>query len=88
MSWIQKKNSKKHFECLIELKVVLLRKNFEKKILFLRLNFIRFDDLWHVMTRLGEHLSKSEVKEMFAEANRNLDDKISFSEFIEMLRYS
>ena len=40
------------------------------------------------MTRLGENLTKTEVKEMFTEADRDLDGKISFPEFVEMLRYS
>jgi Ca2+-binding EF-hand superfamily protein len=40
------------------------------------------------MDRLGENLTKVEVKEMFREADRDLDGKISFAEFVEMVRYS
>ncbi len=40
------------------------------------------------MQRLGENLTKVEVKEMLREADRDLDGKISFGEFVEMIRYS
>jgi Ca2+-binding EF-hand superfamily protein len=63
-----------------------LRKKNDKNLFFL--NFASFDDLWHVMDRLGENLTKVEVKEMFREADRDLDGKISFAEFVEMVRYS
>jgi Ca2+-binding EF-hand superfamily protein len=40
------------------------------------------------MHRMGENLTKVEVKEMFREADRDLDGKINFGEFVEMIRYS
>ncbi len=39
------------------------------------------------MRRLGENLTKAEVKEMMRLADRDLDGKINFAEFIEMIRY-
>ncbi len=51
-------------------------------------NLFSFDDLWHVMQRLGENLTKADIKEMMREADRDLDGKISLPEFIEMIRYS
>ncbi len=40
------------------------------------------------MQRLGENLTKADIKEMMREADRDLDGKISLPEFIEMIRYS
>lgn len=48
----------------------------------------RFDDIWHVMNRLGENLTKSEVREMMREADRDLSGRITLAEFAEMIRYS
>jgi hypothetical protein len=44
------------------------------------------DDLWRVMQNLGENLTKNDVEEMMREADRDLDGRISFAEFIEMIR--
>lgn len=51
------------------------------------LSFCSFDDLWRGMQSLGENLTKHEVEEMMREADRDLDGKITFAEFIEMIRY-
>jgi len=40
------------------------------------------------MQRLCENLTKTDVKEMMREADRDLDGKINLPEFIEMIRYS
>lgn len=40
------------------------------------------------MQRLGENLSKNDVKEMMREADRDLDGRINLAEFTEMMRYS
>jgi Ca2+-binding EF-hand superfamily protein len=40
-----------------------------------------------MMHTLGENPTENEVNEMMREADRDLDGKISFSEFIEMIRY-
>jgi Ca2+-binding EF-hand superfamily protein len=40
------------------------------------------------MHRLGENLTKVEVKEMLREADKDLNGKINFVEFVEMIRYS
>ncbi len=69
--------------------MVILRKYFckQQNLFFLLSNLSSFDDLCHVMRRLGENLTKAEVKEMMRVADRDLDGKINFAEFIEMVRY-
>ncbi|UJR25235.1 hypothetical protein I4U23_006587 [Adineta vaga] len=49
--------------------------------------YITIDDLWRGMNNLGENLSKTEVEQMMQEADKDLDGKITFAEFIEMIRY-
>jgi Ca2+-binding EF-hand superfamily protein len=39
------------------------------------------------MQSFGENLTENEVSEMMREADRDLDGKISFAEFVEMIRY-
>jgi Ca2+-binding EF-hand superfamily protein len=40
------------------------------------------------MQRLGENISKTDVQEMMREADRDLDGKISITEFVEMIRHN
>ncbi|CAF1110009.1 unnamed protein product [Rotaria sordida] len=50
--------------------------------------FITVKDLLRVMQNIGENISEIEAQEMIHHANRDLSGKISFAEFIEMIRYS
>lgn len=40
------------------------------------------------MSKIGEIISQAEAEEMMRHGDRDLDGKISFSEFIDLLRYS
>jgi Ca2+-binding EF-hand superfamily protein len=73
---------------VVLLRKYLFKKKKQKHLFFSFSNFFSFDDLWHVMQRLGENLTKADIKEMMREADRDLDGKISLPEFIEMIRYS
>jgi hypothetical protein len=82
---ILSKNYKKHFVYLIVQILVLLRKYLVENANYSPDRF-SIDDLWRVMQNLGENLTKNDVEEMMREADRDLDGRISFAEFIEMIR--
>ncbi|CAF4430428.1 unnamed protein product [Rotaria sp. Silwood2] len=50
--------------------------------------FITVKDLLRVMQSIGENISEAEAEEMMRYADRDLSGKISFAEFIEIIRHS
>lgn len=47
---------------------------------------ISIDDLWRVMSNLGENPTKHEIEDMMREADKDGDGKLNFAEFVEMVR--
>lgn len=46
--------------------------------------FLTMDELQHVMSSMGRHMSRNEIKSMITSLDSNKDGKISFDEFIKL----
>lgn len=49
-------------------------------------NFITLDDLKEIFLRNGRNLPEDEIKTMLGEVDPNRDGKISFEEFLELMK--
>ncbi|CAF3108261.1 unnamed protein product [Rotaria socialis] len=50
--------------------------------------FITTKDLLRVMQSLDENITEADAQEMMRQADRSLSGKLSFAEFIDMIRYA